>query len=262
MSQIQVVCHLGNLAIAGKMLRRIVTRRSAPPALRHLSAARPPTTPPPWRTPKPPERSAAEERAAAENAVIERLQREKQQKLEARVHAYEADPLRHEQEQRDYLLGVTSLWMLVPCAHGFVGLGSGAALVSAVQEISWHGNPFFLPPAEFEALRQAALLVCLLPTCTVSALSWRYPHWDAMADADRLGAKTFFVSLLAGNLPGFGPLPTQEAIAFPLVTFSVFGLSALSENLGHPIGRTWSHAAFRCAGGVARCAVQLFDSEC
>eukprot|EP00966_Prymnesium_polylepis_P205630 4765213-Prymnesium_polylepis.1 len=54
--------------------------------------------------------------------------------------------------------------MLVPAAHGLVGLGSGAALVSALQAIGWHGNPFFLPPAEFEAVRQAALLVCLLPT--------------------------------------------------------------------------------------------------
>ena len=94
--------------------------------------------------------------------------------------------------------------------------------------------------------------MCLLPTCTVSLASWRYPLWESMADADRFGAKMFFMGLVMGNLPGSGPLDQQAAGGFAAATFSIFGASALSENLGLAAGRTWSHAAFRCAGGATR----------
>ena len=59
----------------------------------------------------------------------------------------------------------------------------------------------------------------------------------------------FFTGLVCGNLPGSGPLPWEAALAFPLLTFSIYGASALSEGLGMPVSRTWSHAAFRCSGG-------------
>ena len=76
------------------------------------------------------------------------IERDLEKVEEARKRAWEDDPARHEREQRDYILGITSLWMLVPAAHGLAGLGDGVALMTALQTLSWQGNPYMLDPAE------------------------------------------------------------------------------------------------------------------
>ena len=122
-------------------------------------------------------------------------------------------------------------------------------LFDVASTLSWQSNIFLLSPVEFEAFRLTALLLTLLPTCTVSVASWRFPANENLAEADRLGAKLFFIALLAGNLPGFGPLPSSLAYFFPAATLSVFGASALMEGMGFAVSRTWWHAAFRCSAG-------------
>ena len=206
------------------------------------------TPPPPiWRRPKEVDRHtlkaalAAEERAAWE-ARIARDNKPAPQ--------LPPPSLTLEEEQRDYVLGITSLWMTVPIAHGMAGLAGGPPLVEVLQSLQWHGNPFSLSTVEFEALRHAALSLVLLPTCTVSLASWRWPAHATLAEADRFGAKLFVVGLLAGNLPGFGPLPPSVGLgAFPAATFLCYGASALADGIGVAVGRIWSHAAFRCTAG-------------
>ena len=146
--------------------------------------------------------------------MIRRLERDRERALEERQRARDEDPNRLEQEQRDYVLGITSLWMIVPAAQGLGGLDV-AQLALALQTLGWQGNPYMLAASQFEAFRTATLMVCLLPTCTVSLASWRYPLWDTMADADRFGAKMFFMGARSGQPARRGPAPICSGCRLP-----------------------------------------------
>lgn len=151
-------------------------------------------------------------------------------------------------EQRDYTLGITSLWMLVPSAHALSALVHGPSVSEVLADLSWKESMFFLDGPEFEACRLTVLGLLLIPTCTVSVASWRWPDHDRLAETDRFCARMLFIGLIGYNLPGYGPLAGSEALLFPAVTLSLYGGSAVAEWLGEPTARAWVHAAFRCGG--------------
>ena len=141
-------------------------------------------------------------------------------------------------EQRDYILGITSLWMLVPAAHAVTSLLSGGLPMELT-------DPHLLSMAQCEQLRRAVALSTLLPACAISLAAWRWPQNQAYAAVDRGCARTFFVGLVATNLL----LRDYElAVAFPAGILLLYGASAASEHLGFPRARLWTHASFRCAG--------------
>jgi hypothetical protein len=141
-------------------------------------------------------------------------------------------------EQRDYILGITSLWMLVPAAHAVTSLLSGGLPAELT-------DPHLLSMAQCVQLRRAVALSTLLPACVISLAAWRWPQNQAYAAIDRGCARTFFAGLVATNLL----LQDYElAVACPAGILLLYGASAASEHLGFPRARLWTHASFRCAG--------------
>ena len=142
-------------------------------------------------------------------------------------------------EQRDYVLGITSVWMLVPAAHSLANL-----LVSGGPPIDLLANPHLPSLEECELMRRAAVLAILPPTCVVSLAAWRFSD-PIYSSVDRWCARSFFVALLATNLA----VPDYAlAVAAPASVLVLYGFSASSERMGFPRARLWTHAAFRCAG--------------
>ena len=141
-------------------------------------------------------------------------------------------------EQRDYILGITSVWMLVPAAHAVMSLLSGGLPMEVT-------DPHLLSMAQCEQLRRALALTTLLPACAMSLASWRWPQNLAYGSMDRACARTFFAGLVAVNLmvPDY-----QLAVACPAGVLLLYGASAASDHLGFPRARLWTHASFRCAG--------------
>ena len=141
-------------------------------------------------------------------------------------------------EQRDYILGITSVWMLVPAAHAVTSLLCGELPVEAT-------DPYLLSVVQCEQLRRAVALTTLLPACVMSLAAWRWPQSETYAAMDRACARIFFAGLATTN----GLVPDCElAIACPAGILLLYGASAASDNLGFPRARLWTHASFRCAG--------------
>lgn len=144
------------------------------------------------------------------------------------------------EEQRDYVLGITSLWMLTPAAHALTGLVS-----AGLPPLELLASPELLSTAQSEQLRRAAALTVLLPTCVVSLVAWRWSDAPAYAALDRACARSFFVALVATNLlvPDY-----SLAMWMPAGLLLLYMPSAASEHMGFPRSRLWTHAAFRCGG--------------
>ena len=150
------------MLLCGAALRTTIKR--VPCARRLL--ARPPSVTPPWRTPRAPVAGAPTADDEMNAAWEAKLRRE----LPA------SQPLHSttlEEEQRDYILGITSMWMLLPAAHGIAGLMGGPSVLEVLPDLCWQDNVFRLSSVDFETCRITALLLTLLPTCTVSVASWR-----------------------------------------------------------------------------------------
>lgn len=142
-------------------------------------------------------------------------------------------------EQRDYVLGITSVWMLVPAAHALAGL-----LVSGWPPLDLFAIAHMPSTVECEQIRRAAVLAILTPTCFVSLAAWRYSD-PIYSTVDRWCARTFFAALVGTNLI----IPDYSlAISVPACVLLLYGFSASAETLGYPRTRLWTHAAFRCAG--------------
>lgn len=138
--------------------------------------------------------------------------------------------LQHNCEHRRYILGVTSLWLLVPIA---------TSILNYSHKYSWP---------------QIALLSWTSMTCVVSTLFWPSlgtPRGPLLYRLDKIFAYIQFISLIVFFICDQSPrlFSIHYAVTFPLVIVVCFAFSRFFEVVWpHDLMASISHLMFRFIG--------------